>query len=151
MSDIINILSKGLLIRAPHDQDRTANDFGPLRFTVPTKTAGHAANAIPDDWRNARYVIVQHTNGGAFDFAFSESATAEVDAGVTALAAGASTKVGYRCRIDQDVHVILPEWPSGNTMYFVREGIDDTASTECSVILADVDPMSLAIIGAAAR
>ena len=123
-------------IRAPHDVGRTANDFGCRKFTVPT---AHAANALPEAWRGARYVIVQHLTGSDFDIAFSKESDAEVDPSVTATAAGASAKVGQRIRSGESVHMMLPAWPEGESLYFVRQSID-ASTAEANVMLADFDP-----------
>jgi hypothetical protein len=140
MSLAQDLAAKGALIRAANDVGRTANDFGGLKFTA---TTTHGVNPLPAAW-SGRWVIIKVT-GGDVHFAFSKSASAEVDRSAAAAAAGSTTqgtssKVGDVAPdgLGYETHRKLPTWNEvTETMYFAHEA---TASTTVYVILGDGDP-----------
>lgn len=130
-------IAKSLANGAPFDgragQGSTAaavaNDFGVLKFTggVAATETTHSANVIPAHWHGREVGLV--ASGGVCYFAFSLSATAEVDRAVAATAAGDAGKVGLPLpnSVSIETRARVPDAPEGQRIYFVRES--DTTST----------------------
>lgn len=116
---------KAARVRAPFDYAGVANNFGVLKFTGGdiADTQNHQADAVPDDWRGQWVEIT--VIGGDMHYAFSTSATAEVDRAVAASEAGASVKVGDPILAGTSKHVQIPRPgdrdAAESTVYFVRE------------------------------
>jgi predicted transcriptional regulator len=129
-------------IRAPYDYGAVANNFGVLKFTGGdiADTQNHQADAVPDDWQG-QYVEI-YVTGGDMTYAFSRSATAEVDRSVAASEAGASVKVGAIVPNGAVRYVIIPKVKADGTgnpstdgvVYFVRES--SAAGVVCYMRLA---------------
>jgi hypothetical protein len=125
-------------LRGAHDIGRTANDFGGLKFA---STTTHGVNPLPADW-SGRWVIMRAT-GGDVHFAFSASASAEIDRAAAAAAAGSTTQ-GTKAKVGDivpdglasETHRQLPYWQAGTTMYIAHEA---TAATTLYVVLGDAD------------
>lgn len=101
-------------VRAPNDVGRVADDFGVLKFTSDTT---HKTHVLPKEWEG-RYVTIYAT--GDVHFAFSTSPTAEVDRSVTAIDAGAASKVGGIVgTIPRSMR--LPRAALDGRVYFTRE------------------------------
>ena len=117
-------------VQAPLDAG--SNDFRVLKFTAETT---HAANAVPPSWCN-RYVSIKAT-GGNVHFGFSTNASAEIDSGVTATAAGAGGKVGdvLPDGLGIETQRRIPACKPGTPLYFVRES--DAAGAVVYMALCD--------------
>ena len=116
-------------ISAPNDVGRTADDFGVGKFAC---TTTHGVNPLPQAWSGKWVEMIFIGSATAVHVAFSTSATAEVDAGTTAAAAGSTTalvydEIGMPYTVNTYHHVKLPDWRPDQTMYLVRESVGDTA------------------------
>lgn len=109
-------MSQAAHVRAPTDAG--SDEYGVLKFTAGTTSA---ANAIPKEW-HGRYVTIYAT-GDDVHFGFSADSSAEIDSGVTATAAGASTAVGgiLPNGLMYQRHVMVPGLRANQKVYFVRE------------------------------
>ena len=109
--------------RAPADKGNTANDFDVRLYDCDTT---HKANPVPFKF-TGKYVRI-FVSGGDLHYAFSESASAEVDRTVASTDTGASDKVGDIIKDGTFERVKVPFVKDESvSLYFVREAtIDNT-------------------------
>lgn len=123
-------------VRPPYGTSTTLNTFEARKFTggaVGAETTHHT-DPIPDAHWSGKWVTMLAT-GGNCHFAFTKKSDAEVSRAVAATELGATTLVGGVLVEGNLMHVRLPTWPAGGSLYFARES--DAVGTVVYMWLSD--------------
>lgn len=124
---------RALMVRAPHDAGRTANDFAVLKWD---SDIAHQEGTMPAEF-SGRWIVI-YCVGSVTHFAFSKTTGREVDnAAARGTTTPVTTKVGGVLADGPQFwrRIKLPYWQpkaidgiAGESLFFVRESIADNTA-----------------------